>query len=119
MAQQNQLHPQENWASASGVIVDGSMGFASTNSLESSQIRTSAETAVKTAKAAARLISAPTKLAPEKSWEDKWEARMKIDTQDVSIEEKFDVLFSIEKSAESRTGKCFFTFTNFSSAMMS
>lgn len=57
------------------IIVDGSMGFASTNSLESSQIRASAETAVKTAKAAARLISTPTKLAPEKSWEDKWEAQ--------------------------------------------
>jgi TldD protein len=80
------------------VIVDGSMGFASTNSLESSQIRASAETAVKTAKAAARLISTPTKLAPEKSWEDKWEARMRIDTQQVSIQEKFDVLSSIEKA---------------------
>lgn len=80
------------------VIVDGSMGFASTNSLESSQIRTSAETAVKIAKAAARLISTPMKLAPEKSWEDKWEARMKIDIQRVSIEEKFDELFSIERA---------------------
>lgn len=80
------------------VIVDGSMGFASTNSLESSQIRTSAETAVKIAKAAARLISTPSKLAPEKSWDDKWEARMKIDTQRVSIEEKFDELFSIERA---------------------
>ena len=80
------------------VIVDGSMGFASTNSLESSQIRTSAETAVKIAKAAARLISTPSKLAPERSWEDKWEARMKIDIQQVSIEEKFNVLYSIEKA---------------------
>jgi len=80
------------------VIVDGSMGFASTNSLESSQIRNSAETAVKIAKAAARLISTPSKLAPEKSWEDKWEAKMKIDTQKVSIEEKLNVLYSIEKA---------------------
>jgi len=80
------------------VIVDGSMGFASTNSLELSQIRASAETAVKIAKAAARLISAPSKLAPEKSWEDKWEARMKIDIQRVPIEEKFDELFSIERA---------------------
>ena len=80
------------------VIVDGSMGFASTNSLESTQIRTSAETAVKIAKAAARLISAPSKLAPEKSCEDKWEARMTIDIQRVSIEEKFDELFSIERA---------------------
>jgi TldD protein len=80
------------------VIVHGSMGFASTNSLESSQIRASAETAVRIAKAAARLISTPAKLAPEKSWEDKWEGRMKIDIRGVSIQEKFDVLYSIEKA---------------------
>jgi len=61
------------------VIVDGSMGFASTNSLESSQIRTAAETAVKIARAATRLISKPSELAPEKSCEDKWEVRMKVD----------------------------------------
>ncbi len=80
------------------VIVDGSMGFASTNNLESSQIRTSAETAVRIAKAAVRLISAPSKLAPERSWEDKWEARMKIDIRQVSIKEKFDELLTIERA---------------------
>jgi len=80
------------------VIVDGSMGFASTNSLESSQIRTAAETAVKIARAATRLISKPSELAPEKSCEDKWEVRMKVDIGEVSIEEKLDVLFSIEKA---------------------
>jgi len=80
------------------VIVDGSMGFASTNSLESAQIRSSSETAVSTAKAAARLVSTPIRLAPEKSFEDNWEARMKIDLQEVSIEEKFEVLHSIEKA---------------------
>src|SRR5208337_3917110 len=65
------------------VIVDGSMGFASTNSLESSQIRSSSETAVKTAKAAVRLVLRPIRLAPEKSFEDKWEAQMKTDLQEV------------------------------------
>jgi TldD protein len=80
------------------VIVDGAMGFASTNSLESPQIRSSAEAAVKTAKAAARLISKPTKLAPEKGWDDKWMAPMKIDLRDVSIQEKFEVLHSIEEA---------------------
>ena len=80
------------------VLVGGSMGFASTNSLETSQIRTSAETAVKIARAATRLTSKPSKLAPEKSWEDKWEVRMNIDIREVSIEEKFNVLYSIEKA---------------------
>jgi TldD protein len=83
------------------VIVDGSMGFASTNSLESSQIHTSAETAVRIAKAAARLLSTPSRLAPEKSWEDKWQARMEIDLRQVSIEEKFNELFSIERALSS------------------
>lgn len=80
------------------VIVDGSMGFASTNVLEPPQIRSSAETAVRTAKAAARLISSPTKLAPEKGWDDKWAAPMKIDLREVSIQEKFEVLHSIEEA---------------------
>lgn len=82
------------------VIVDGAMGFASTNSLEASQIRSSAESAVRTAKASARLISSPTKLAPEKSWEDDWEVKMKTDPQQIPIEEKFRVLFSIEKALD-------------------
>jgi TldD protein len=80
------------------VIIDGSIGFASTNGLDLSQIRSSTETAVKSAKAAARLISTPTKLAPEKSYDDEWKAEMKIDPQKVSIQEKFEVLYTIEKA---------------------
>jgi TldD protein len=83
------------------VIMDGSMGFASTNNLEPAQIRSLAQTAVKIARAATRLISTPSKLAPERSWEDEWEVRMKIDIRRISIEEKFNVLFSIERALAS------------------
>ena len=79
------------------VIVNGAMGFSSTNILEPTQIRSSAESAVKTARAAVRLLASPTKLAPEKGLEDKWEATMRTSFENVSIEEKFNVLFSIEK----------------------
>jgi TldD protein len=80
------------------VIVDGALGFASTNSLEQPDIRSAAESAVRTAKASRRLIASPTRLSPEKSWEDDWEAKMKVDFRQVSPEEKFEVLFTIEKS---------------------
>jgi TldD protein len=80
------------------VIVDGALGFASTNSLQSDDIRSTAGSAVRTARASRRLIASPTRLSPEKSWEDHWEARMKIDLRGVSTEEKFETLFTIEKS---------------------
>lgn len=80
------------------VIVDGALGFASTNSLEQPDMRSAAESAVRTAKASRRLIASPTRLSPEKSWEDDWEAKMRVDFRHVSPEEKFEVLFTIEKS---------------------
>jgi TldD protein len=80
------------------VIVDGALGFASTNSLDKHEIRTSAESAVRTAKASVRLLATPTRLSEEKSWEDDWEAKMKLDVRKVPPEEKFEVLFLIEKS---------------------
>jgi TldD protein len=80
------------------VIVNGAMGFASTNSLDFTQIRKSSESAVRTARTSSRLLASPIKLAPEKSWEMKWQAEMKTSFQNVSIEEKFKVLYSIEKA---------------------
>jgi TldD protein len=80
------------------VIANGALGFASTNSLDEAQIHSSAESAVRTAKASGRLIASPTRLSQEKSWEDHWEAKMKIDFRGVSTEKKFETLFTIEKS---------------------
>ena len=80
------------------IIVDGAMGFASTNSLEHADVTSAAESALRTAKASKRLIASPTQLSPEKSWEDNWEAKMKVDVRSVPPEQKFELLFTIEKS---------------------
>lgn len=80
------------------VIVDGAMGFASTNSLEQPDVNSAVESAVRTAKASRRLIASPTRLSEEKSWEDDWEAKMNIDVRSVPPEQKFELLFTIEKS---------------------
>jgi TldD protein len=80
------------------VIVDGALGFASTNSLDREQLRSTTESAVRTAKASKRLVTSPIRLSQEKSWEDNWEAKMKVDVRDVSPEEKYELLFTIEKS---------------------
>ena len=80
------------------VIVDGALGFASTNSLDRTELCSAAESAVRTAKAARRLTASPIRLSQEKSWEDDWKANMKVDFLDVPVEEKFGVLFTIEKS---------------------
>ena len=80
------------------VIVDGALGFASTNSLERDQLRSTTESAVRTAKASKRLVTSPIRLSQEKSWEDNWEAKMKVDVRSVSPQEKYELLFTIEKS---------------------
>jgi TldD protein len=80
------------------VIVDGALGFASTNKLNAEEIRTAAQSAVRTARASKRLVAHPIQMSQEKSREDKWEAKMKVDVRDVSPEKKFELLFAIEKS---------------------
>ncbi len=80
------------------VIVDGALGFASTNSLDRDQLRSTTESAVRAAKASKRLVTSPIRLSQEKSWEDNWEAKMKVDVRSVSPEEKYELLFTIEKS---------------------
>jgi TldD protein len=80
------------------VVVGGAMGFASTNTLDREQLSLVTEAAVKTAKASKRLLASPIHLSQEKSWDATWEAKMKIDVRSVSAEEKFDLLFMIEKS---------------------
>jgi TldD protein len=80
------------------VIVDGALGFASTNSLDRTELRSAAESAVRIAKAATRLTASPIRLSQEKSWEDDWRAKMKVDFQDIPVEDKFEVLSTIEKS---------------------
>jgi len=80
------------------VIVDGAMGFASTNSLNKDTVRSVTEAAVRTAKASTRLLKSPIRLSEEKAWDDHWESKMKVDVRNVSPEEKFELLFTIEKS---------------------
>jgi TldD protein len=80
------------------VIAGGALGFASTNSLTPDDIRGAAQSAVRTAKASRKLLGSPIGLSKEKSWEDKWEAKMKIDVREISPEQKFELLFTIEKS---------------------
>jgi TldD protein len=80
------------------VIVDGAMGFASTNNLEPAEIKSATESAVRTARTAKRLLGSPTRLSREKNWEDRWKVKMKVDVRDISPEQKFDLLFTIEKS---------------------
>jgi TldD protein len=80
------------------VIVEGAMGFASTNSLDKDQLRSVTEDAVRTARASKRLLRSPISLSNEKTWDDDWEVKMKVDVRNVSAEEKFELLFTIEKS---------------------
>jgi TldD protein len=80
------------------VLVDGCMGFASTNKLEKDSIIYAAKSAVRIAKASKRLTEASIRLSNEKTHDANWEGRMKIDVRNVSAEEKYQLLYTIEKS---------------------
>lgn len=80
------------------VLVDGAMGFASTNDLSRESLSGIVEVAYRTAKASKKLVSKPIRLSKEKADQARWESKSRRSLLDVTTEEKFDVLEEIEKT---------------------
>jgi len=79
------------------VLVDGAMGFASTNDLSRESLTATVEIAYRTAKVSQRLVAKPIRLSDEKSEEASWEAKGRKSLLDVTTESRFEVLEEIEK----------------------
>lgn len=79
------------------VLVNGGMGFASTNVLTKESVSEAVKKAVKLAKAAAKVRNRPIEFSKERFHEVYYEVRMKKDFRDYSGEEKMEYLKLIEE----------------------
>jgi TldD protein len=87
------------------VLVDGALGFASTNDLSRESLDESVEIAYRTAKASKRLVTKPIRLSKEKAEQANWESKARKSLLDVTIQEKLEVLEEIEKNLSSSVVK--------------
>ncbi len=82
------------------ILLDGTMGFASTNNLSRESVNEAVDVAYRTAKASKRLVTKPIHLSKEKPEQARWESKTRTSLLDVTIEEKFSVLEEIEKNLQ-------------------
>ena len=80
------------------VLVDGALGFASTNDLSRESLDETIEVAYRTATASKRLVTKPIRLSEEKAEQANWESKARKLLLTVTIEEKLEVLEEIEKN---------------------
>jgi len=81
------------------VLVDGALGFASTNDLKRDNIKSVVEDACKMAKLASKLIKKPIVFSEEEKHSGaKYEVKSRTAFDDVSAEEKLGLLKSVNKS---------------------
>jgi TldD protein len=81
------------------VISDGSWGFASSANVSAEEIDRMVDDAVAIARATATLRESPVVLAPTPSYTDRWRTPIEVDPFSVPIEEKVDLLLSVNREA--------------------
>lgn len=103
------LHISDNESVGFGVrvIVDGSWGFASSAKIEPKELDRVVSDAVMIARAVASLRTAPVALAPTDAYVDQWRTPIEVDPFTVPIEEKVDLLLSINREALRANGARF------------
>ena len=82
------------------VLVDGGMGFASTNELTRESVSNVVSQAVKLAKAASRVRKEPIRFSEEDFHKVYYKVKMKKDFRDYSAEEKLELLKRIEEAIQ-------------------
>jgi len=90
----------ESYGMGVRVIANGSWGFAATDKMDKDSIAKAAETAVAIAKENSRLLTEPVQLAPQKGFgEVTWKAPIEKNAFEVPIQEKVDLLLSVNDAA--------------------
>jgi TldD protein len=79
------------------VIVDGAWGFASSHEVTKAEIERVAALAVDIAKASSSLKVKDVALAPEETYQEKWQTPYVEDPFSVSMEEKMSLLFDLDE----------------------
>ncbi|AFL96075.1 zinc-dependent protease, TldD/PmbA family 2 [Thermococcus cleftensis] len=82
------------------VLVDGGMGFASTNVLTRESVSEAVRKAVKLARAASKVRNKPIRFSDEDFHRVSYKVKMKKDFRDVSPEEKLELLKKIEEEVK-------------------
>ncbi len=80
------------------VLVNGALGFASTNNLRRENIREIVESAYRTARQSSKLVKNPIRMAGVSSTEAKWAVREKQRLDEVGVEERLGVMKDVEKT---------------------
>ena len=78
-------------------LVDGAWGFQSTADLTKKGIRQATKIAFKVAKTSSKHVTTPAKLAPAKAYKTSYKAKVKVDLEDVSFEDKLKQIITWEK----------------------
>ena len=79
------------------VLVNGSWGFSASNELNKNEIEKIVKQAIDVAKASSIIKNGDIKLADEPSYTDFWQTPVQINPFKVSIEEKINLLYEIDK----------------------
>ena len=69
-------------------LVKGAWGFQSTTNLTKAGVKEATNIAFKIAKASSRHVAKPVKLAPAKAYRDSYAAEVKVDLEDITLENK-------------------------------
>ncbi len=77
------------------VIADGAWGFASSYRLEKEEIQRITALAVETARASARLLKDPVRLAPEPAYRDHWQSPIRKNPFKIPIDKTIDLVLRI------------------------
>jgi len=101
------ISDSENSGFGVRVLVDGTWGFAGSNSVSRQEIVRVAAEAVAVAKANKRIQREPVVLAPVPAYNDSWKSPMKKDPWDVPVKEKCEFLLSLNKEALGVKGASF------------
>ena len=83
------------------VLANGALGFACTNTMTRESVRSSVESAYRTAKMSARLVKSPIKMAGVSSSKANWAVKARVPLEDASVEEQMEVLKETEKAVTS------------------
>lgn len=96
------------------VLVEGSLGFSSTNKLSKEDVRSAVEKALRQAKSYSYLLRKPIEFSQEKVGNMRYEVKEKIPFNNIDIEEKISVLKNLWSSVHGSTREAklpvFFTY---------
>ncbi len=95
------INDSENYGFAVRVIVDGAWGFAASSTFTEAEVGRVAKIACSIAKANKKIQRNRVELVPTPSYQDKWQTPIKKNAFDVSINDKVNLLFSINDKAKS------------------